>query len=231
MTYLESFQPLVESIASRYGARHRVHGAEGADFAQELYIWLWENQGRVLEWAEEYESKHFDRHIAKVLENECKDYARDIKAQALGHQRNDEWFYSRGELKALLPAVFDPEAWTNPPQSDGRSPSRPAEGNNWATTLADISRAFDQLNVADQVLLRSFHEDDRSNKELAEAHGVTEQTMSYRHDRAVKRLLDLLGGEIPRPARAGSSTDPWRGRHAVTNASARAYQDNLYEEA
>ena len=165
------------------------------------------------------------------MSNECRDYMRDIRSQALGFERRDEFFYSRGEVKALLPAMFDPEKWLDPPQSAGRTAKAPSEGNNWLATLSDLSRAFDQLEVADQVLLRSFHQFGRTNKEMSDAEGITDSTMSYRHDRAVKRLVDLLGGELPRPSRAGSQHDPWRGRHAITTAHAVAITANQYEEA
>ena len=156
MTTFEEFlpvvQPIVEQVASEYGRKTWRHGATNEDYSQELYCYLIENEQQVAEWLAEYEPKQFERFLARVLRNECKDYARDIKAQALGFERRDEFFYSRGEVKALLPAVFDPEAWLNPPQSEGRTEKRPSEGNNWATTLADVAAALDKLDAEDQVI-------------------------------------------------------------------------------
>lgn len=54
--------------------------------------------------------------------------------------------------------------------------------------------------------------------------------MSYRHSQALKRLISHLGGEKPRHMRADVPHDPFRGRHAVSNAAARAMTSHQYEE-
>lgn len=231
--YLPTVQPIVESVSTIYGRKGFRYGADSADFAQELYIWVIEHEDKLNEWLdpESYDEKSAVKLIARAMDNECRDYLRDIKAQSLGFERRDEFFYARGEVKSLLPAMFDPEKWLDPPQSEGRSVKAPAEGGNWIATLADLSRAFDQLSVEDQVMLRAFHEAGYSNKAMADVHGVTDSTMSYRHDQAVKRLVNVLGGEVPRPARAGNSADPWRGRHAIQRPQAMAIQSSYYEES
>lgn len=231
-TLWETLEPTAISVANRYGSKCARYGADREDFLQELTVWVFQNMELLTTKAEEIgDDAQFIRWVARAFDNEARDYRRDIKSQSLGYERRDEFFFSRGEVKALLPAMFDPEAWLNPPQSDGRTAKTPAEGNNWATTLADLSSAYDKLDGPDRVLLAYFHKDGFTNKELSEAYEVTESTMSYRHDMAVKRLVDHLGGELPRPSRPSHQYDPWRGRHAVSNAAARAYQDSLYEEA
>lgn len=229
-TFWPELQPMVDSIAAEFGRKNHQYGADAADYAQELCIYLIENEDQVVEWLEEYEPKHFDRFLARVLRNECIDYSRDVRSQTLGYERRDEFFYSKNEVKALLPAMFDPEKWLEPPQSEGRSTKAPAEGGNWIATLADLSRAFDQLSLDDQVMLRSFHQEGRMNIEMADAYKVSESTMSYRHDQAVKRLVTVLGGEVPRPSRSSATADPWRGRHAIGRAHAMAIQSSYYEE-
>lgn len=229
---LESIAPMINSIAAEYGRRHRFHGADQSDFSQELWCWVLENQDKVQEWLdpEQWEPKAGERMLAKSLRNESSDYGVDIKSQALGYERADLHWYSKGEVKSLLPTVFNPDAWEEPPVSEGRSTKAPSEGGNWIATLADIAQAFSKLDTEDQVLLRKFHERGWTNKMMAQGEHISEQLMSYRHDRAVSRLVKILGGEKPRPMREQEGRDPWRGRHVVSNSAARAYQSAVYDE-
>src|SRR5690606_26210954 len=142
------------------------------------------------------------------------------KAQAVGYERSDLYFYTTGELRVLLDSVFDQQAWHNPPQSDVRSQKSPAEGNNWLTTLADVSLAFKKLPREDRETILDFHDRGWTNKELADMHGVSEQVMSYRHNRALKRLQRLLGGPKPNPMKPNDGDPIWRGRRAISNRQA-----------
>jgi RNA polymerase sigma factor (sigma-70 family) len=231
---LSELAPMVQGIASEFGRRHRIHGAEADDFAQELYAWILSNQTQVELWldCEAFDEREGTRLLAGALRNECKDYAVDIKAQALGYERRDLHWYGKGEVRALLPSVFNEDAWHEPPQSEGRSTKAPSEGGNWIATLADVAQAITKLEPRDQSLLRMFHEDGWTNKMVAESLQVSEQVMSYQHDRAVGRLVKLLGDTAPRPMRDSRDyqRDPFRGRKAVSNAAARAYQSAVYDD-
>lgn len=236
MIDLDTLEPTIQGVASRYGAMYRKYGAEREDFEQELRIWAVENQAQVAEWLDPdvTDEKYGMKQLVKALENECNDYAVDIKAQATGYHREDLYWYGRNELKALLPAMFDPESRVNPPQSDdigGRSSKSDAEGGNWVATLADVSRAYDALGREDKALLRMFHLGGWSNKEMARRYETTEAMMSYYHSRALNRLLDNAGGAAPRPMRRSEKGDPWRGRRAISNAEARYLTDSTWEDA
>jgi hypothetical protein len=230
---LESLEPMIESIAAEYGRRHRVHGADLEDFGQELRLWVIKNEAKVLEWLdpELWEPKAGEKMLAKSLRNEAKDYGVDIKAQAVGYERSDLHWYSKGEVKSLLPNVFNPDAWQEPPKSEGRSTKAPSEGGNWVTTLADVAQAIAKLDLYDQSILRAFHKDGWTNKMMADVEKVSESLMSYYHDRAVSRLVKVLGDEQPKPMRTQSDKrDPWRGRRAVTNSTARSINSRTYDD-
>jgi len=230
---LNEIAPVVEAVAASFGRNNRVYGAEADDFRQEMYLWIVQNEDQVHDWLDHelFDEREGERLLAGALRNQCKDYAVDIKAQAVGYERADLHWYSKGEVKALLPSVFSESAWHEPPRSEGRSTKSQAEGNNWIATLADVAQAFTKLDPADQHLLRRFHEDDWTNKMMAEAEDVTKQQMSYLHDRAIGRLVNLLGGSAPRPMREQTNPrDPWRGRRAVSNSAARAYQSGAYDD-
>lgn len=225
-------QNVVHDISRRFGAQFHSMGASHEDFRQEAVCWMLDNEDDLAELYEEMEPEEFSRYLARCIENEFKDYGVDIRDQAGGQPRAGAYWYGTAELKTLLPSMLDPQKWHEPPQYDSetRAPANPAHGNNWVATLADVSQAFARLEQADQMLLRDLHQYGIRNKDLAEMNEVTEATMSYRHTQALKRLLKNLGGERPKQMRPDVKYDPWRGRHSVSTAQARAIQSSYYEE-
>ena len=229
---MDTLTPMVESIAAEYGRRYHQYGASNEDFAQQLWLWVFENGHQLSTWLdpELFEPKVADKLIAQSMRNECKDYAVDVKAQSLGYERVDLHWYSKGEIKALLPSMFNPDAWHEPPQSEGRSTKAPSEGGNWIATLADLAQAYKRMTEYDQSILEALHKDGWTQAMLAESLRIPEQTMSYHHDRALGRMVRMLGDTKPNPMKEQANPrDPWRGRHSVSNAGARAYQQQVYD--
>lgn len=224
------FEPVVAGIAQEYGRKYHRYGADAEDFRQELWLWLHANTDKLLAKRDEWDDDdRFTKYLARCARNECHDYGIDIRAQAGGQDRASAYWYNRGEVEALLPLMFNESAWHEPPQSEGRSSKAPSEGGNWLATLADVAQAFTRLPIEDQVYLRERYECGLRNKEQAEMHEVSEATMSYRVGRGLKRLWAVLGGPRPNPMREHDKYDPWRGRHAVSVAQARAIQSGYYD--
>lgn len=209
------FHPLLAStiagLATEYGRKGHWYGASREDFEQEMHAWLLEHEKKVGEMFAT-DTEQAARYAAKVLRNECKDHLAAVRSQATGDRKDEQWTYGRDELKTLLQLMFegvDPEDAT-PSVTD---------------SLIDVERAYGQLDGEDKDILSAFHAEGYSNKLLAEVHDISEANMSYRHNRAVRRLQRILGGpDQPR------GRDPWKGRSAITNSSARAYQANQYDE-
>lgn len=227
--------PIVESVGADYGRRYRQFGADQQDMAQSGWLWAFDHPRKVIQWfdPEQTEPRAGERLLAQALRNECHDYGETLKAQHLGYSRDDLMYYSRAMVEGLLPSVLDPEAWLHPEQSDGERRGRgaPAEGGNWIATLADISRAFEGLDSEDRDLLKMFHEAPVwRNVDAAKYFGVSEQTMSYRHSMAIKRLVKALGGPKPKPQHDEECDHGWIGRHSMSNAAARSVQQSYYEE-
>lgn len=89
---------------------------------------------------------------------------------------------------------------------------------------------YPKLSVEDRKILEALHQEGIPSKMLAEMEGITEQTMSYRHDRAIGRLLRLLGGSKPQPAHDGECNH-WVGtRTVMSNSQAMAVQSSYYDE-
>ena len=223
-------QNVLTQVSYEFGAKGRRWGADHEDFAQEMSLFIFNNLSKLGAKATELEDPdRFTRWLAKTLRNKCTDHLAKMADQAGASDRGTYYWYSVPELKVLLDSMFDPEAKFNPPQVNGdeRTKRDPAHGNNWLVTLADVESGYNKLTLEDQNLLALFHRDGYRNKDLADEWQLTEAQMSWRHTRAVERLLEHLGGPKPEPSREG---DPFKGRRSMTNAAARALTSASYEE-
>lgn len=217
-------EPTVLSVAAQYGRKGYTYGFEAEDFHQEFVVWALEHEEKISEWLDpELNSDGYaDRMIARSLHNRGKDVLKKAKRQALGLKPDEMYEYSAGEVEELLKAMFHRDEWLYPPKSEGRSTKAPAHGHNWVATLADISLAFDAQNSYDRAILITRYYKGKQLMEAASLYGTTESTMSRHISRAVRRMVDLLNGDRPRP-------NPWQGRRARSSASVRADAQAVYE--
>ena len=226
------FEPIVQSVSYEFGAKGHRYGAEHDDFRQEFVCWMLDNEKKLSAKHEQIgDPDKFGRYLAGCLRNQGLDYLVDIRDAAGGQPRHGAYFYTEGEIQNLLPSMFDPEKWHDPPVSDGggRSVGSPATGGNWIATLADISRAYSSLNIEDRDIIKAFYKDGARNVTLAGEYSISEAAMSSRHHRALTKLHKALGGAKPSPMRAEVPGDPFRGRHAISSAHARALTSSYYE--
>lgn len=229
---LLDIDPLVQTVATEYGRKFWKFGLESPDVAQELWVWVVQHPTKVTGWMAE-ENGH--RPLLTTLRNEAKRHGMAAKASVLGYSLDDLAFYSRGEISVLLDAMFDDEAWVEPPATEpgSRRGGDPATGGNWLATLADVSRAFEQLPDAERSLLTLFHRDGESNRQVAEMLGVSEQATSKRHAKALEKLHRLLGGHKPKWTHdpVDCECSEYVGtRRAMSNAAARAKTEHQYDE-
>lgn len=224
------YRPMIDGLCAQFGKGNARYGAHAEDFRHEAYIWIRKGEDKLLAKFEELDGDpRFEKWLYRCIENEFRDYCVDIRDAAGGQPRLGAAWYSVNELKALLPSVLDKQKWHEPPQSEGKGAGIPAEGGNWIATLADVSRAFDQLRAEDRAMLWEYHILGTANKDLAKANGITEQSQSERHSTALQRLQKLLGGERPRKMRPDRPHDPFRGRRAISNRQALAITRNAYD--
>ena len=229
--------PIIAGTCIETAKRYGTYGLDRAEAEQECWLWIGEHPAKLEEWMEA-EPEKWTRLLARTLRNEMRDYGEKCKAEALGYHIDDLVYYSKKQLPPLLEAVFNESAWIHP-ETSGDEPARrgagdAATGGNWVATLADVSRAVDLLKQEDRDILKMFHEPPVwTNKDAAKYLGLSEQVMSYRHDRALGRLLRELGGPKPWPGHDGDCDHPFRGmgkRAVYSNAAARAMQSGYYDE-
>lgn len=209
-------EAMVLTIASEYGTKGRRYGADHEDFRQEFMCWLLAHKKGVGQRLEANPEEGL-KYVGKSLRNQGKDHLRALRSQS-GRSVDDNYRYTRAEVKALLPVMYAPERWYESPRPEGSIPEA-----DWVASLTDVQRAYARLGEEDRDLLAMFHREGWTNKMMAQSADVSEALMSYRHNRALDRLLRLLGG-VNRV-----EPNPWQGRRAVSNAAARAYQRSSYE--
>lgn len=220
---LQDWDATIVAIARATARRFTM--VEWEDVAQELRLWWFSNSKRVSGYLDADEAdpvaKTGTKRLMRAMSLEASGYCQVEKARHLGYRVEDLFFYNTGALRELLPLVFDYECWVELGQrsaegNEGRGQSAPAEGNNLVTVLADVKRALALVSDSDRALLLDLYREGLSESELAEAGNVTVEAVNKRHDRALARLRDVMGGERP-PLHDGPGS-----RHAISNAAARA---------
>lgn len=211
-------------------ARFRPY-VEGGDLQGVLWEWAMKHEAKVLKWFEAHEGRELERLLGKVFTDEARMFARREKANTLGFRLEDEFFYSAGVLKDLLPIALAPQSeWLHPPTdhgTGGRSTKALSEGNNWLATLADVSRAVGLLSAEDQSVLSDLHLHERSTKQIAARDNITVRGVEQRQDRALKRLWNALGG--PQWLEPKEKYTHGVGRKAMSNARANALTNSDLE--
>jgi len=192
----------VRSATKILCARYRGY-VEYEDVQQELYLWLWENYWKVERWRENRQSHHAERTLVKALRNAGERYCRAEKAQLVGLEPEDEFFYSIPMVADLLQLYFDPE-WMIPGgmKLDEISSGAPAsEGGNLMTMVADVGRAYEALPAADRQLLEFVYDGEQPVSDQITVKslewGITWNAAYSRIRRVLGRLRAGLGGPSP----------------------------------
>ena len=150
-------------ISQRVAARFARdwHGfVEREDIEQECLIWFLEHPKKAREYREG--GKSGEGRLWNSLTNAARKYAHKEKAERSGYSAEDVYFYSLEELEALLPPFFTRD-WMGSgllaTPEGGRSSNRPvpSEGNNLLAKLADVSSAYQKLDMNSQLLLKRIY--------------------------------------------------------------------------
>jgi RNA polymerase sigma factor (sigma-70 family) len=196
----ETYAGVVGAIAYEYSRKY--HMCDADDIRQELWIWFLEHPNKVKTW-EQLEGKQSIKLIARSLRNAAKDYCQKQKAQAVGYKVEDNYYYDREIVEALLPAVLRGDR-VAPSMSDlgfTNSKKVASEGGNWFAMMADIERALARLTHEQLTIVYLRFGDGCDNVTLAKELDITEDASRMRVNRAVNNLLNFLGGQRPRRER------------------------------
>lgn len=197
-----------------------------ADLMSEAAVWALSNRVRVTAYLA-LDERERDSVIAKSLRHRMRRVAQKARADAHGYRYQDLAWYSVGDIAAMLPCVYDRDAWSSPPSPDsnaGRGSSLPSERGGWIASLADVADAIRKLPARDRVILQMRFLDDLPQREIAETMAVSEATVSETVSRAPGKIQRLLGGERPAYER-----DEVGHRRVISNTHAQAITGQGYE--
>lgn len=194
---IERWEYVVTAVASEYAKKFTI--CEYEDIKQALYQWFAEHPNKLDTW-EAIGEKDAKNLIYRSLRNEALDYCQRWKAKTVGYDVSDLYYYEPGLVEVLLPAVLMGNFHITPKLnlSGAGRPSAPAEGGNIQVMLLEVDSAYWKLSKEDRKLLFFRHAESLDFKEIANFLSLgTEDAARMRHKRAIKRLVNKLGGHKP----------------------------------
>lgn len=202
--FTEADHAAVTSAARILRSRYRDY-AEFEDIQQELYIYLIKKYESVLFWREAYGEKHSERTVIKMLRNRGEKWCREQKAELVGYEPTDEFFYTIPMVSDMLQLYFDPD-WMAPPAIE---PTRSSSGNaaeegfNLPAMVADVGKAYVRLNAHDKSLIERIFGGDLPVRDAIAVEALnwdcTQSAADKRIRRVVGRIRSQLGGPRPYP--------------------------------
>jgi RNA polymerase sigma factor (sigma-70 family) len=170
------------------------------DLINDGVVWALEHPRKIELWREK--GKYGENLLRHSVKQRCLSHIAKERRRMYRLERDDIAYYTPAIVREILPDIFDIEDWLNSGTSELGDKvsglSRPSEGNNRLATIVDVKSGFDSLSEDDQALLRDLYEDGGvTHQVLAATLEVSEKTVQRREDRAVQRLVDRLGGELP----------------------------------
>jgi DNA-directed RNA polymerase specialized sigma24 family protein len=193
---IEPWQYIVDAVASEY---HNKFNLETEDIRQSLYQWFVEHPNKLDTW-EAIGERDAKNLIYRSLRNQALDYCQHWKAKSGGYETSDLFFYESDMIEALLPSVLRGEI--NMTQkldlAGGGRQSAPSEGGNLMAMMIEIDAGFWKLHKDDRKLLFLRYTESMGFDEIASEMKLgSEDTARMRHKRAIRKLINKIGGFKP----------------------------------
>jgi DNA-directed RNA polymerase specialized sigma24 family protein len=194
---IEPWKYIVDAVASEYSRKFQ--DIEPQDLRQILYQWFLEHPNKLDTW-EAIGDKDAKNLIYRSLRNQALDYCQQWKAKSGGYETSDLFFYESDMVEALLPPVLRGEFGVTHKLNLGRPgrPSAPSEGGNLMAMMIEVDLGFWKLHQDDRKLLFLRYVEAMDFGDIANELGLgSEDTARMRHKRAIKKLINKIGGFKP----------------------------------
>ncbi len=194
---IEKWDYIVVAVASEYHKKYNM--VELEDIKQSLYKWFLEHPNKLSEW-ESIGKKDAKNLIYRSLRNDALDYCLEWKAKSTGYETSDVFFYEASIIEALLPSVLRGEFGVSHKLnlSGPSKPPAPAEGGNMMVMMIEIDKAYRKLSTEDRTVLFYRYAESMDYGDIATEMGIgSEDAARMRHNRAIKKLINRIGGFRP----------------------------------
>jgi DNA-directed RNA polymerase specialized sigma24 family protein len=194
---IEKWDYIVVAVSAEYHRKYDM--VELDDIKQSLYQWFVEHPNKIKEW-EAIGEKDAKNLIYRSLRNDALDYCQRWKAKSVGYETSDVFYYDAVMIEALLPAVIRGELGITQKLNLGGpgKPPAPAEGGNMMVMMIEIDKAYNKLSTEDRtVLFHKYAESFDYSTIATEMNLGSEDAARMRHNRAIKKLINRVGGFRP----------------------------------
>ena len=194
---IEKWDYIVVAVSAEYHRKYDM--VELDDIKQSLYQWFVEHPNKLKEW-EAIGEKDAKNLIYRSLRNDALDYCQRWKAKSVGYETSDVFYYDAVMIEALLPAVIRGELGITQKLNLGGpgKPPAPAEGGNMMVMMIEIDKAYNKLSTEDRtVLFHKYAESFDYSTIATEMNLGSEDAARMRHNRAIKKLINRVGGFRP----------------------------------
>jgi DNA-directed RNA polymerase specialized sigma24 family protein len=193
---IQKWDYIVDSVASEYQLKFKI---DIKDIRQNLYQWFVEHPNKLDTW-EAIGEKDAKNLIYRSLRNQALDYCQAWKAKTGGYETSDLFFYQADMIEALLPSVLRGEINLAHKLNLGGTarPSAPSEGGNMMAMMIEIDAGFWKLGKEDRKLLFLRYSESMDFQAIADEMALpSEDTARMRNKRAIKKLINKVGGFKP----------------------------------
>jgi len=199
--FIEDYEGVVASIAYEFSRKYRMVDID--DLRQELWVWFLTHPNKVKVWHDIHDKKQSTKLIARSLRNAAKDYCQKEKARSVGFRVEDNYYYDKNMLESLIPAVLtgNREAPAMNDLSVSNVKKVASEGNNWPAICSDIEKAISKLNKEQRDIVILRYASGFELAVIASELSISQDAVRMRVNRALKNMLNFLGGNYPRKER------------------------------
>jgi DNA-directed RNA polymerase specialized sigma24 family protein len=193
---IQKWDYIVDAVASEYHLKFKI---DIKDIRQNLYQWFVEHPNKLNTW-EAIGEKDAKNLIYRSLRNQALDYCQAWKAKTGGYETSDLFFYQADMIEALLPSVLRGEINLAHKLNLGGTarPSAPSEGGNMMAMMIEIDAGFWKLGKEDRKLLFLRYSESMDFQAIADEMALpSEDTARMRNKRAIKKLINKVGGFKP----------------------------------
>jgi len=197
----EGYAGVVSSVSYEFSRKYRMVDVD--DLRQELWLWFLTHPNKVKYWHDVHDSKQSTKLVARSLRNAAKDYCQKEKAKSVGFRVEDNYYYDKNMLESLIPAVLtgNREAPVMNDLSVTNVKKVASEGNNWPAICSDIEKAISKLNKEQRDIVILRYASGLELGAIASELSISQDAVRMRVNRALKSMLNFLGGNYPRKER------------------------------